>query len=499
MGGEDRAKIERTSGRDDLLIVDALRLQPGHRLREPPIATERRRVQVVDAMHLFGRIGQVEVDGERPHQMDGVDHVNVFEDLGELNGRRRVTPQLTGDGSHAFDPIEEVGALLANERVAELISEPPDIGSQRRVDRLEIRVGRHDSPHCSTAAPQAQDIEPTRQPTLSSTMTKTSLIPERYASFETTATIGVVNFSSIRGDVAATLAKVEANIREAGAQGVDILVFPEEALSGLGGCDACRHGTDHCDYHHGLAETVPGPSTERIAELCAEHDLYVAVGMVERDADDPDVLYNAAAFIGPEGIQGTYRKLHLGSLPWVTEGVTFTPGDRLPVFETRFGPVGIQICYDFWFNPELTRLLALKGARVILNCCGTFAGPGKLDYMTQTTSTRAQENLCYVASANHVGGEKSADSYSAAKVDEGRAADMLGHSTIAGPAFPRFSQVLAQAGDTEEMVSATISFEKLHRWEPIFPWRDWRATHQLPISQLIADEFALLAKGEGPE
>ena len=321
------------------------------------------------------------------------------------------------------------------------------------------------------------------------------MIPDRYAAYETTATIGVVNFTSVPGDVAATLAKIEANIHEAGAQGVDIVVFPEEALTGLGGCDACRHEDDHCDYHHGVAETVPGPSTERIAELCAEHDLYVAVGLVERDPNDAEILYNAAAFVGPDGIQGTYRKLHLGSLPWVTEGVTFRPGTELPVFETRFGPVGLQICYDFWFNPELTRLLALKGARIILNSCGTFAGPGKRDYMIQTTATRAQENLCYVASSNHVGGERSSDSYSAGKVDEGRAADMLGHSTIAGPAFPRFSQVLAEAGDTEEMVTATVSFEKLHRWEPIFPWRDWRATHQSGVSQLIADEFAALATG----
>lgn len=322
-----------------------------------------------------------------------------------------------------------------------------------------------------------------------------SHIPERYAAYETTATIGVVNFASVRGDVAATLAKVEANIREAGAQGIDILVFPEEALTGLGGCTACREQVAHCDYHHGLAETVPGPATERIAELCAEHDLYVAIGMVERDGDDPEVLYNAAAFVGPEGVQGTYRKLHLGSLPWVTEGVTFTPGDSLPVFETRFGPVGIQICYDFWFNPELSRLLALKGARIILNCCGTFAGPGKRDYMLQTTATRAQENLCYVASSNHVGGEDvGTSSYAAGEVDRGRAADMLGHSTIAGPAFPRFSHILAEAGgDGEEIVSATVSFEKLHRWEPIFPWRDWRAGHQQPISALIAREFGELA------
>ncbi len=54
--------------------------------------------------------------------------------------------------------------------------------------------------------------------------------------------------------------------------------------------------------------------------------------------------------------------------------------------------------------------------------------------------------------------------------------------------------MLAQAGgDREEIVAATVSFEQLHRWEPIFPWRDWRATHQQPVSRLIADEFTNLA------
>jgi predicted amidohydrolase len=320
------------------------------------------------------------------------------------------------------------------------------------------------------------------------------MIPERYASYEKTVTVGAVNFTSIPGDKAATLAKLEGNIREAASQGVDIVAFPEEALVGCGSCAVCRDGADHCDYHHELAETVPGPSTERIAELARELDIYVAFGLVERDPQDPEVLYNAAAFVGPDGIQGTYRKLHLGSLPWVTEGVTFQPGSSLPVFETKFGPVGILICYDFWFNPELARLLALKGARILLNCCASFKGPGKRDYMANVTSARAQENLCYVASANQVGGPDSKGSYAGDRLDEGRTAEFLGHSMIAGPAFPRFSQIYAEAGDVEELVSATLSFEKLHRWESVFPWRDWRATHQSGTSKLIADEFQKLAR-----
>ena len=321
------------------------------------------------------------------------------------------------------------------------------------------------------------------------------MIPERYAGYERTVSIGVVNFTPSPGDKSSNLAKIEANVREAASQGVDIVAFPEEALVGCGGCDVCATGADRCDYHDALAETVPGESTERIAELAREHGIYVAYGLIERDPSDRDVLYNAAAFVGPEGIQGTYRKLHLGSLPWVTEGVTFRPGDSLPVFETRFGPVGVIICYDFWFNPELSRILALKGARILLNCCATFAGPGKRDYMVHTTSTRAQENLCYVASANQVGGPDSSGSYGGGRLDSGRIGEFLGHSMIAGPAFPRFSQVYAEAGEGEELVTATLSFEKLHRWESVFPWRDWRGGHQSGTSELIANEFRKLVHG----
>jgi len=322
------------------------------------------------------------------------------------------------------------------------------------------------------------------------------MIPERYATYEKTVTLAACNMGVVNGDKQANLAKIEANLREAASQGIDIVAFPEEALVGAAECAGCRPGHPPCEAHQALAETVPGPSTERIAALCRELDLYCAVGLAERDANDPQTLYNASAFIGPEGIQGTYRKLHLGSLPWVTEGITFTPGDSIPVFETRFGPVGVIICYDFWFNPELTRIMALKGARVILNCCATFSGPGKRDYMVGTTRVRAQENHCYVVSANHAEqGSAGQGSYGAESLDEGRANHFLGHSTIAGPDFPAFSRAFVESEAGEGLVSATLSFEKLHRWESVFPWREWRATHQQPTSRLIAEEFAKLASG----
>jgi len=319
------------------------------------------------------------------------------------------------------------------------------------------------------------------------------MVPSQYAAYEPVVSVAAVNFTPVIGDKRATLAKLEADIVEAAAQGANIVAFPEEALSGAGSCAGCRETAGPCEAHLEFAETVPGPTTRRIAELARELDVYVIFGLPERDRDEPRVLYNAAAIVAPEGIRGTYRKLHLGSLPWVSEGITFRPGNALPIWETRYGPIGVLICYDFWLNPELSRLLALKGARLIVNCCASFAGPGKRDYVVQTTATRALENLVYAISANQVGGAERVSSYAGSSlVESAREPHYAGHSTIAGPAFPRFSHVYAEAGDTEEIVSATLSFEKLHRWDAIYPWREWRRTHQKATSDLIAREFQRL-------
>jgi predicted amidohydrolase len=309
--------------------------------------------------------------------------------------------------------------------------------------------------------------------------------------YPSVVSVACVNFCPVEGDKRATLAKMEANIAEAAAQGANVVAFPEEALVGASACAACRAEAAPCEAHLELAETVPGPSTARIAELAREHDVYVIFGLAERDRSEPGALYNAAAVIGPEGILGTYRKVFLGSLPWVTEGITFRPGRALPVWETRYGPIGVLICYDFWLNPELARILALKGARLIVNCCASFAGPGKRDYLVQTTCTRALENLVYTASANLVGGPGSSGSYSGAELVRGeREARFLGHSTIAGPAFPRFSHVYAEAGDEEEIISAALSLDRLRRWDAVYPWREWRRGHQKAAAELIARELA---------
>lgn len=297
------------------------------------------------------------------------------------------------------------------------------------------------------------------------------MIPESYAKYETSVTVGCVNYNSIWGDKAANLDKIKGLIREAANQGVNIVAFPELALTGY------ESNEDH-SLHRKLAETIPGPATDEIAALAKELDLYVIFGMPEHEADNPDLLFISCPLIGPEGLIGTYRKLHLGPPPIFAETLIFKGGDSVPVFDTRYGPIGIQICGDFWTVPELSRIQMLKGARLIFNCSGSPDSPGKPYYMGQQTGARATENLVYTASANMTGKERTISFY--------------GHSTIAGPDFPRFAKIYAQGGYAEEIVTATLNFTKLHRF------RNALDLVEVVRSDVILEEFQKLADADNP-
>jgi predicted amidohydrolase len=108
-----------------------------------------------------------------------------------------------------------------------------------------------------------------------------------------------------------------------------------------------------------VAETIPGPSTKYFGELAKQHNLYIVAGLVERNGH---LLHNTAALIGPDGqLVGTYRKT---SLPRGEIEGGLMPGSEYPVFETRFGKLGLMICYDGFF-PEVARELSNRGAEVI--------------------------------------------------------------------------------------------------------------------------------------
>ncbi len=286
--------------------------------------------------------------------------------------------------------------------------------------------------------------------------------------YQETVSVACINFHTEWGDKAANLSKMKTFTLEAARQGNNIIIFPELALSGYE-CGEDIEGKGSCGMHCESAEVIPGPSTEEMKELARELDVYIIFGMPEQNKINSDVRYISSVIIAPEGILGSYRKLHLAPLPRFKESLCFSPGDEVPVWKTRYGVIGVLICYDFYFFPELARIMALKGATLLINTTASVAGPGKPYFIVQQTGSRATENLVYAASANLVGKEREKSFY--------------GHSVIAGPLVPRPAFVFAEGGETEEIVSATLSFPKLRAYTELLDWKKSRR------SQLIDSEF----------
>jgi predicted amidohydrolase len=136
---------------------------------------------------------------------------------------------------------------------------------------------------------------------------------------------------------------------------------------------------------HETAEAVPGPTTDFFGHLAATHDLHIVLSLYEQDRH---LVYNTAVLLGPDGkLVGKYRKVCLPHAE-VENGVA--PGNDYPVFETKFGKVGLMVCYDGFF-PEVARELANRGAEVI-------AWP-VWGCNPQLAQARACENHVYVVSS----------------------------------------------------------------------------------------------------
>jgi predicted amidohydrolase len=175
--------------------------------------------------------------------------------------------------------------------------------------------------------------------------------------------VAVVQFSPNSGDVAGNLDRVAGETAALGD--TDLVVFPELVMTGS---VADRETAEQ------LAESIPGVSTERLREIAASADAYLVAGLIERDADSGQ-LYNSAVLVGPSGVCGTYRKLHLAG----EDRAWATPGDLgLPTFDIPAGRIGVLIGYDALF-PEAARSLALDGADIIA-CPSLLSWPPVLPY-----------------------------------------------------------------------------------------------------------------------
>jgi len=183
---------------------------------------------------------------------------------------------------------------------------------------------------------------------------------------------------------------VEENLRavEDACAGLcaDLLVLPELALTGY-------QFTDRDELAR-LAEPAGGPSLERVATLAGRAGGHVVLGFAERDGER---IFNSAALVGPGGVAGVYRKVHL----FADETRLFDPGDRgFPVFEVAGVRLGMMVCFD-WIFCESARSLALAGAQVIAHPANLV-----LPYCQQAMVTRALENRVFTVTVNRVGAEE---------------------------------------------------------------------------------------------
>jgi omega-amidase len=250
--------------------------------------------------------------------------------------------------------------------------------------------------------------------------------------------VSVVQFAPQRWDREANAIRMADFIEREGSERAELVVFPELANIGyLRGPNASLD-EDFALRYHRYAEPIPGPTTSTLGKAAAQAGVYVVVGLAEAHPHVPGMLFNSSVLIAPDGeVRGVHRKVHIPR----AEKHYFVPGNRIEVFPTELGVIGMQVCYDDRF-PETARVQALKGAEIIvvvfagyLREIGRRYGQRSGRALAHRASTRALENAVYYVICNRSGSED--DSVS------------MGHSVVAGPA----GTILCQSASVEETVS----------------------------------------------
>jgi predicted amidohydrolase len=242
-----------------------------------------------------------------------------------------------------------------------------------------------------------------------------------------TTTVALAQIDIAFADRERNLARMIEVVNETAAKGAKLTVFPEAALTGY-----CFESLDQARPH---AELIPGPSTKRMTAICRELGVFAVYGLLEADGDR---VFNACALVGPDGVVGSYRKIHL---PFLGVDRFTTPGDRpFAVHEAAGMRIGMHICYDGGF-PESARVMTLLGADLVV--LPTNWPPGSECMAGCAVNTRAMENTIYYAACNRVGDECGFR--------------FIGLSKICDPS----GRVLAEAAhDREEILYAQVDVEK---------------------------------------
>ena len=192
----------------------------------------------------------------------------------------------------------------------------------------------------------------------------------------------VVNMSAVWGDKQANIDAMEKYIIEAGEQGVDILVFPETILTGY----EWKSTTNDPYYQQSgvamqiaLAETIPGPTTNYLSNYAKQYGMYIIFGMTEKE-DEPiydktdsskQKVYNSAAILYPDGKIESYQKIHRAGY----ESKWSVCGDTPYMFETEWGKIGVDVCRDGHYYPEIARYYAAMGCTILIHPTATTGNP----------------------------------------------------------------------------------------------------------------------------
>src|SRR6187397_1580116 len=268
-------------------------------------------------------------------------------------------------------------------------------------------------------------------------------------------TVGLVQ-DAAGADREANLASSIALIREAHRRGAQVICL-KELFNAPYFCKSLRVEA------FGIAEPIPGPTTEALAGVAAELEVVLIVPLYERQASG---LYrNSAAIIDADGsLLGVYRKMHIPHDPLFEEKYYFAPGDSddsapaqngvmkgshgFRVWRTRYADIGVLICWDQWY-PEAARITSLLGAEIIFypTAIGWHPtekeefGEAQVDAWRTAQRAHAIANGVYVASPNRIGHEDEPGT---------NGIEFFGHSFIADP----FGRYVAEAAEEEAIVIA---------------------------------------------
>src|SRR5712692_6588486 len=201
-------------------------------------------------------------------------------------------------------------------------------------------------------------------------------------------TVATVQMKPTLGDSENNLVKMSDLVSKiVSQQKVDLIVFPELITSGYELGRRCSE----------LAQRVPGPAINLMAQRAADAGVYIAFGMVTKEKLE-SILYNSAALVGPEGeLLGKYHKVHLRA----EERMAFRDGFKIPIIDTgEIGKIGLMLGWDLAF-PEVARSMTLDGAELL--CVMANWETNYMDEWKTYVRARAYENAIFVAAANRVG------------------------------------------------------------------------------------------------